>query len=99
MDGQPWRQLTKVALPGKVESLSWSLMGSQLAVSCAEGETLIYKETPDGDFEELGACNEAGFIDKKAPAAVPGFNGPAAPDPTSEAVAQKQAVLDAFGMS
>lgn len=102
MDGQPWRQLTKLALPGKVESLSWSVTGSQLAVSCAEGETMIYKELPDGHFEELGTCNEAGFTDKLAPAAAacaPGFDAPAAPDPNSEAAAQKQAVLDAFGMS
>jgi protein transport protein SEC13 len=102
MEGQPWRQVCKLTVDGKVESISWSVTGSILAVSFGEGETQWYKETDIGRFEETGKVDEAGMNDLgkgAANSAVAGFGSEAPAAPQGEFVQQQQAVLDAFGMS
>lgn len=105
MEGQPWRQICKLTLDGKVEGLAWSVTGSILAVSYGEGDTTWYKETDIGRFEEAGKIDEAGMTDLSSkgmaaasPAAAAGFEA-VAPDAPPQIQAQQQAVLDAFGMS
>jgi len=105
MEGQPWRHVSKITLSDKVESLSWSVTGSLLAVSVADGETAMYKESSDGRWEEVGTCCETGFIDKMGAAASPGAGmpggeaEPALSSLSSELAAQQKSVLDSFGMS
>lgn len=107
VEGQPWRQLCKMAVAGKVECLSWSVTGSLLAASFADGETSMYKEALDGRFEEVGTCDESGYCDKmpsNSPVAsfdIKGEVAAAAPQAslTSELAAQQQSVLDSFGMT
>jgi protein transport protein SEC13 len=106
MEGQAWRQISKITLPGKVEGLAWSVTGSILSVSYGEGESVLYKENYDGNFEELGKVSEAGYVEvpnsvsakiasseTAIPAAVQ-----AQPPQDAEFVQQQQAVLSAFGM-
>jgi len=108
VEGQPWRQLCKMAVAGKVECLSWSVTGSLLAASFADGETALYKESLDGRFEEVGTCDESGYTDKAPSNAAPSFDikgealgpGPApAASLSNELAAQQQSVLDSFGMT
>lgn len=63
MEGQQWRQLCKLTLPNKVESLSWCESGSILGVSCGENDVVLYKETYDGRYEEVGKVNEPGYVE------------------------------------
>lgn len=95
MEGQPWRQLWKTSVSGKVECLSWSVTGSILAASFEDGETLLYKETLDGRFEEVGSCSECAAI-------IGSPSSPAYKAPTtslnSELAAQTQSVLDSFDL-
>lgn len=62
VEGQPWRQVCKLAVAGKVEGLSWSVTGSILAISFADSETALYKEAYDGRYEEVGRVGEPGFM-------------------------------------
>lgn len=83
VEGQPWRQVCKLSMAGKVEALSWSVTGSILAASFADGETVLYKEAYNG-FEELGKVDEAGFTDgRQAPppalVGIAGFEDAGAP--------------------
>lgn len=66
VEGQPWRQVTKLTLAGKVEGLSWSVTGSLLAVSFGDGETAIYKEAYDGHYEETAKVSEVGLAEPNA---------------------------------
>jgi len=61
--GQPWRQVTKFQVSDKVECLSWSVTGSILAAAFAEGDSKLWKEAPDGSYEEVGNCSETGFVE------------------------------------
>eukprot|EP00406_Dinophysis_acuminata_P011765 CAMPEP_0179229542 /NCGR_PEP_ID=MMETSP0797-20121207/10385_1 /TAXON_ID=47934 /ORGANISM="Dinophysis acuminata, Strain DAEP01" /LENGTH=343 /DNA_ID=CAMNT_0020936609 /DNA_START=67 /DNA_END=1098 /DNA_ORIENTATION=- len=106
MEGQPWRQICKFTLADKVEGLAWSVTGSILAVSFGEGETVLYKETADGSYEEIGKVGEHGYTEvmNKVIAAA-GFDAadqaaevPQATNLSSELAAQQQAVLESFGM-
>lgn len=63
VEGQPWRQVAKVTVSGKVEGLSWSVTGSLLAVSYGEGETAIYKEAYDGHYEQVANVTEVGLAE------------------------------------
>lgn len=109
MEGQPWRQMSKFTVAGKVEGLAWSVTGSILAVSVDEGETTLYKETYDGRFEEVGKCGEQGYTELAPPAGAPtvfdqqqpapNFDHPAAASVSdAQFVQQQQSVLDAFGI-
>merc|ERR1712032_202985 len=53
----------RLSLASKVEGLSWSVTGSILAVSFGDSETALYKEAPDGHYEEVGKVNEPGFAE------------------------------------
>mmetsp|Transcript_78259 Transcript_78259/g.239354 ORF Transcript_78259/g.239354 Transcript_78259/m.239354 type:complete len:358 (-) Transcript_78259:19-1092(-) len=109
MDGQPWRQMAKIAAPGKVEGVAWSVTGSILVVSSDEGETVLYREAHDGRFEEIGTCGEAGHADAPRPGggvgppAAVAFDAPSAQSPEPPAMSadavQQQSVLESFGMS
>jgi len=107
-EGQPWRQVCKLAVSGRVEGLSWSVTGSLLAVSCGESEASLYKETYDGRYEEIGKINEPGFMEvpNSMTAAAQAANSAAHPaSPTEASAAQPQtelqqqqaSVLEAFG--
>jgi len=110
MEGQPWRQVCKLPVAGKVECLSWSCMGNILAVSFGDSETVLYKEALDGHFEEIGKVSEQGYTElgnrPVVGAGACGLDGGAA-DATSpptaslsnELAMQQQAVLDSFGMT
>lgn len=60
MEGQPWRQVCSITASGKVESVAWS--GSVLAICVDNGETTLYREAYDGRFEEVGKCDEQGYV-------------------------------------
>jgi len=107
-EGQPWRQVCKLAVAGRVEGLSWSVTGSILAVSCGEADASLYKETYDGRYEEIGKINEPGFMEvpnsmTAAPQAANVAAHPTSPtgapaaQPQSELQQQQAAVLEAFG--
>jgi len=111
MEGQAWRQVCKLQLPGKVECLSWSVTGSLLAVTCGDGESVLFKEAYDGLYEKMGDINEQGYTEvptKTAPtsptAGIPGLvpdgnqAAPPAASLSNELAQQQQAVLDSFGM-
>jgi len=114
MEGQPWRQVAKITVAGRVEGLAWSVTGSLLGVSFDDGETILYKETDDGRFEEVGKCGEQGYTETvKPPGGSPAaFNVAGAPPPAAaafgapqeqqqanaELAAQQQSVLESFGM-
>lgn len=104
-EGQQWRQLCTLNLPGKVESLSWCESGSILGVSCGESDVALFKEAYDGRWEEVGKVNESGYVEvpNSCTAAVPPNAGP--PACAVEAVAQtaefqqqSQNVMDSFGI-
>lgn len=112
-EGQPWRQVKKFTVDGKVECLSWSETGSILAASYADGQSVLWKEAPDGSYEEVGNCSETGYVEvpskfqSQMPVdAPPSFMAPppavaeVAPPPLSnELAAQQQNVLEAFSMT
>merc|ERR1712003_256429 len=62
-EGQPWRQVVKFNVDCKVECLSWSETGGILACSYGEGESRLWKEAPDGSYEEAGNCSESGYVE------------------------------------
>jgi len=102
MEGQHWRQVDKLTLPSKVESLSWCESGSILGVSCGESDTLLFKETYDGRYEQIGKDDETGFVEipnSMTAAMKSQMNAPvdnqAAP-PSQEFQQQTQNVLDSF---
>jgi protein transport protein SEC13 len=112
-EGQQWRQLCTLTLSGKVESLSWCESGSILGVSYGENETALYKEAYDGRYEEIGKCNEPGYVE--VPSSItaamaasakqqnnspnnPGVPQEAVSAPNAELQQQQQNVLDSFGM-
>jgi protein transport protein SEC13 len=109
-EGQQWRQLTKLQLPGKVERLSWCESGSILGVSYGENESVLYKETYDGRWEEIGKVNEPGYVEvpNSINAALAsnqnqkslGENSPNNPPPAAnpEFQQQTQNVMESFGM-
>lgn len=113
LEGQPWRLVCKLKVPEKVESLSWSVTGSTLAVTTSEGETYLYREAYDGQFEQVASVTENGVVDVNPPPAPPpnaGFPtdipGPKAEIPMQAAPPQpdafhqqQQAVLDSFGLT
>jgi protein transport protein SEC13 len=107
MEGQQWRQLCKLTLPGKVESLRWCESGSLLGVSCGDSDTVLFKEAYDGRYEEIGKVNEPGYVEvPNSMTAAMKTSSPntenAAPPPQQqsnpELQQQTQNVLDAFGM-
>lgn len=59
----PWRQLTKLSLPEKIEALSWSETGGVLAVSTGDGDSALYKESGSGTYVEIAKVNEIGLQD------------------------------------
>lgn len=60
----PWRQLTKLSLPEKIEALSWSETGGVLAVSTGDGDSALYKESGGGGtYVEIAKVNEIGLQD------------------------------------
>lgn len=63
MEGQLWRQVCTLNIPGKVESVSWSVTGSMLAVSFGDSDVALYKEGFDGHYVEVGKVSEAGFAE------------------------------------
>lgn len=103
-EGQQWRQLCKLNLPGKVESLSWCESGSILGVSCGESDTVLYKEAYDGRYEEVGKVNEPGYVE--VPNSITAAQAPisdnqkqdAPPSQNPELQQQTQNVLESFGM-
>jgi len=105
MEGQQWREVCKLALPGKVESLSWCESGSILGVSCGESDVVLYKETYDGRYEEVGKVNESGYVE--VPNSTTAAMASASPIQNScsveasaqnaELQQQSQNVLEAFG--
>jgi len=105
MEGQQWRQLCTLTLPGKVESLSWCESGSILGVSCGESDVVLYKETYDGRYEEVGKVTEPGYVE--VPNSITASVPPSAPTQPSaqeatvqnpELQQQTQNVLESFGM-
>jgi len=110
MEGQAWRQVSKLQMNGKVECLSWSVTGSMLSICFDDGDSIVYKEAYDGHYEEVGKINEQGFTEvaSKIGGAPPpaqgmdGFGGDAGAPPaaslSNELAQQQQAVLDAFQM-
>lgn len=105
MEGQPWHQVCKIQVGGKVESLAWSVTGSILAVSHGDGETVLYREAYDGRYEEAGKCNEQGYTEVPKPGGhfagfdVPGHDQGIAASLSNELAAQQQSVLESFGMT
>lgn len=109
MEGQQWRQVSRLTLPSKVQSLSWCESGSILGVSCGEDETHLYKETYDGSFEEVGKVNEPGYVEVPnsiTAAIASGANvqheqdkDQAAMQQSAELQQQTANVLDSFGIS
>ncbi|CAE8608422.1 unnamed protein product [Polarella glacialis] len=113
MEGQPWRQVCKLQLGDKVESLAWSVTGSILAASFGEGNSVLYKEAYDGHFEEIGKVAEQGYTEVESKTM---NHSPAAPaeglqqqmqppqaPPANDVAQQQQAqqqqsVMDSFGM-
>jgi len=106
MEGQQWRQLCKLNLPSKVESLSWCESGSILGVSCGESDVVLYKEAYDGRYEEVGKVNEPGYVEvpNSITAAMANPNSPNQKSAVEVAAVnqefqqQTQNVLDSFGM-
>lgn len=103
MEGQHWRQVCKLTLPDKVESVSWCESGSILGISCGESDVILYKESYDGSYEELGKDNESGFVE--VPKSVnPNLQSQQSPPPMNNAPPaqefqqQTQNVLESFGM-
>ena len=110
IEGQPWRQRCKIQAADKVEGLSWSVTGSILAISSGDSETILYKESINGKYEEVGKVNEPGFIELQSSLSNPAAAGPSkdtpddaqgAPSPqsTTEFAQQRQAVLESFQMT
>jgi len=111
MEGQHWRQLCTLTLPAKVESLNWCESGSILGIAHGESEVVLYKETYDGKFEEIGKVSESGYVEvtssvNTALAAAAQQLPPSAQDATvvkqeqasQELQLQTQNVLDSFGI-
>mmetsp|Transcript_105640 Transcript_105640/g.187838 ORF Transcript_105640/g.187838 Transcript_105640/m.187838 type:complete len:341 (-) Transcript_105640:93-1115(-) len=104
MEGQPWRQVAKIQLNGKVECLSWSVTGSMLSISFSDGECAVYKEAMDGHYEEVVQIAEQGMTEVPGkmggvPAPTGGVPGAQqAPSVNNELAQQQQAVMDSFGM-
>lgn len=103
VEGQHWRELCKLTLPNKVESLSWCESGSILGVSCGDNEVVLYKEAYDGHFEEVAKVNEPGFVE--VPNSITAALASSPNQKVAEAVQQNiedqqatQSVLDSFGM-
>jgi FK506-binding protein 1 len=63
VEGHPWRQVTKLHLPDKVEGLSWSETGGVLAVSFGDGESAMYKDAGDGSYTQVAKVHENGLED------------------------------------
>merc|ERR1712106_1081567 len=61
--GGDWRKVAKIEVNDKVEAIAWSETGGVLAVSSADGETVLYKETADRDYVEVAKVSEAGLKD------------------------------------
>jgi protein transport protein SEC13 len=108
MEGQQWRQLCKLTLPGKVEGLRWCESGSILGVSCGDNEVVLFKEAYDGRYEEVGKVNEPGYVE--VPNSITAACAKTSEPPIAQNVApapqvnqqlqqQTQNVLDAFGMA
>lgn len=111
MENQPWRLLCKLQIPGKVESLAWSVTGSTLAVTTQENETYLYREASNGGFEQVATVSEVGIVDTNPapvpPKALESFGAPppaaipppaAAPPQNAEFQQQQQNVMDSFGL-
>lgn len=104
VDGQHWREVCRLSLPNKVESLSWCESGSILGVSCGEDHISLFKETYDGRFEEIGKVNEPGYVEvpSSITAAVAAQQGQKSVAEISsdnqETQQMQQNVLDSFGM-
>jgi protein transport protein SEC13 len=107
MEGQHWRQICKIPVPGKVESLSWCESGSILGISCGDSDVVLYKETYDGRYEQIGKDDESGFVEipnsmtaalKSQTSAPPPAANQVAPPPSQELQQQTQNVLDSFGI-
>jgi len=111
MENQPWRLVCKLPVPGKVESLAWSVTGSTLAVTTEDNETFLYREATNGGFEQVATVSEVGIVDANpAPVSpkITAFGAPAeiapqappaaAPPANAEFQQQQQNVLDSFGL-
>jgi len=106
-EGQHWRQVCTLALPNKVESLSWCESGSVLGVSCGESDVVLYREAYDGRYEETGKVNEPGYVE--VPNSISAAMAPVAQNMNQKSLAevtaasqefqqQTQNVLDSFGI-
>jgi len=111
MEGQHWRSLCTIPLASKVESLNWCESGSILGIAHGESDVVLYKETYDGKFEEIGKVSESGYteVPSSVTAALaasaqglPSQGSPikqdAPPAQNQELQQQTANVLDAFGI-
>jgi len=60
-EAQPWHLACKKEVPSKAETLSWSMKGGILGVSCSDGETMMLKCGDDDSMEEIGRVSEDGL--------------------------------------
>jgi len=106
-EGQHWREVCKLNLPGKVESLSWCESGSILGVTCGENDVVLYKEAYDGHYEEVAKVNEPGYteVPNSIISAPPpsmdnqkGAQDVQAATQNQENQQQQQNVMESFGM-
>lgn len=59
-----WEKKTEINIGSPAWKVSWSSVGNLLAVSGGDNIVQIYKEAPNGEYEQVSKVNDEGVLEE-----------------------------------